>query len=752
MEVSCTNAGNFSKSLPDRGADIRPTNAIGYLWNCIPNNWILAVILGGIGFEVVATATTQQSIWNSSPRAILLAVSFIVTFWTFVGLALNRVSIWIVSGCKKNQSLHSRFIFSLGPILLLVIAVMLYAISWGIFLQTSRFASWEVLRFTVTNSGDLWVYLVEAEPHQFFYGISTFIAVTLCFYFLITKFSHVAHPNAQKPVLLNRLWLACFALCFCSYQFSLADSNRARVFTELIHLSQSMNPALTFITSFKDSMYGEAIEPVLDHGELIPLNKDWERAVAQTDIRSSNADFQNMAFAPSGTSVNGKPYPSIIVIQVESLRNDVIHRVHQGIEVMPHLNRMARKGLEWKNAFAQATHSDYADPCIVSSLYPLRTQFHHYYRKDDPWPKRLSYDCLKHIGYSTAIISSQNEMWGQMEYFLDSPNLDLFYHPEKCDDQAEFAETASQDVGFYLALKAGNLKAGKFPDSYTADRACQWIRSVAQKGRPFLLNMNLQNSHFPYAMSDEIPRPFKPYQLAPDVFFTNYDPIHTETVRNAYLNSLHEIDKQIGKLVAQLEDLNLMQDTIFVIVGENGEAFHENGQVCHAKKPYNAGIQIGAVMYGPGWFSPGVEDYPIEHVDLLPTLFHRIGVSAHPNFQGIDALSPQRPELKNRFLFGHICSPLAEGETVQWAGRWKYMWDKLDQKGELYDLENDPGEVNNLFTSHVELAHALHEHLMFWRARQLAWYHFPSYYTKYFPPKPPKMKAEVLSRIQHYLD
>lgn len=75
----------------------------------------------------------------------------------------------------------------------------------------------------------------------------------------------------------------------------------------------------------------------------------------------------------------------------------------------PHLNRLAKQGVQFTRAYTQSTHSDYADVCIVSSLYPLRKTRHHYYSASDPWPKTLIYDLLKPLGYVTAIFSSQNE-------------------------------------------------------------------------------------------------------------------------------------------------------------------------------------------------------------------------------------------------------------------------------------------------------------------------------------------------------
>ena len=716
------------------------------LGRSVPNFWVLGLAFVGIAFELIALSGIEHSIWTRAPRIVVFCVCFTITFWATVALLFNRAAKWLLTKRAQTVGFQIQFI-TLFWILGIVTCAMLYATSWGIFLQTSRFASWEVLRFSIYNTQGLWDYITEAEPHQMVYGLVTCAAVFGVMFFLVKPFGQVRHRDADEPIFFNKLWLCLIVIMVISFRVVASDPNKTRTYCQMIGVTQSLNPVLTFAVSVYSSVNYSSIEATINESDLTPLSDQWQPVV---NPEVANKEFRSARFAPA-TGERRNRLPSIIMIQVESLRNDVIHRRHQGIEVMPNVNRLASGGLVWNNAYSQATHSDYADPCIVSSLYPLRSINHHYYTKDDPWPKQLSYDCLKKVGYKTATISSQNEMWGNMAYFLESPNLDVFYHPETSNEK-QFAEASARDIGFYRQLKAGNLKAGKFPDSHTADQAIGWIEKASEGDQPFLLNMNLQSSHFPYVMAEDIERPFQPCELARDVFFTWYDPIHTESVRNAYYNSLHEIDRQIGRMVAKLEELDLLNDVILVVVGENGEAFHENNQVCHAKQPYNAAIKIATVMFGPGWFSPGNEDYPIEHVDLLPTIFNRIGLESHPNFQGIDALSPTRPELKDRFVYSHVCSPISQAETVQWAGRWKYMWDHLNPGGELFDLKNDPGENENLVDQHKELAMVLHQHLTKWRSDQLAWYHYPAYYTKFYPPKPPKMDVKTKKSIEKFLD
>jgi arylsulfatase A-like enzyme len=694
--------------------------------NCVPNRIVAVILATGIAGELILLSRVEQPLLEMGFPMAVMTVSFLLWFWLTVGLVFHKAArAFLRWRDRVGATKQIASTICIGGFLLAV--VVLYAISWGLYLQTSRFASWEVARFTFVNGRDLWLYLKEAEPIHFLYGGLLAALVGAAFAMLLRPISHAHHTKSELPVFFNALWILSVLFLLFGIQCVNRDMNYNRRLTNLASLSSSMNPCVAFCSSFAESISGEPIEPVLDESELVSLDTPWSPEFA-----------------------DGRHKPSIIFVQIESLRSDVIHQKHQGQEITPNINRLANRGLNWTNAYSQATHSDYADPCVVSSLYPLRQRTHHYYSKNDPWPKTLSYDCLKPAGYATAIISSQNEMWGRMEHFLDSPNLDLFYHPER-SSEAHLASQSVKDKAFFWEVHTGNLKAGKFPDSHTANQAIAWIHQQVQIGRPFLLNMNLQSSHFPYTLADDTERPFQPCQLAANDNFMKFPKEHIEIVRNAYFNSLHEADRQVGRLVETLTQLDMIDDVIFVVVGENGEAFHENNTVGHAREPYEPAIHVATVMFGPRYFEPGTEEYPLEHVDLLPTLFGRIGLAAHPNFQGIDALAGDRPPLEERMLFCHVISPASTADSLQWGGRWKYMWDHLRKRASLYDLENDPGEQNNLAEDLPKLSATLHQHLTRWRDRQLSYYHFPNYYRRFYPPKPPHIPADKLESIRKYL-
>ena len=197
----------------------------------------------------------------------------------------------------------------------------------------------------------------------------------------------------------------------------------------------------------------------------------------------------------------------------------------------------------------------------------------------------------------------------------------------------------------------------------------------------------------------------------------------------------------MGRLVGALSELGLLADTILVVTGENGEAFHELGSVGHARQPIEPAIRVANVFHAPNLLQPGTDDYPFEHVDLVPTLLALVGLPPSANFQGIDVLSAARPPLAERLLFFHVLNPLSRADAVLWAGRWKYVQDYNSGLTALYDLASDAGESVNVSGSNTATAERLRQVLLTWRQRQLAYYHYPMYYQYYFPPRPPRLSS-----------
>ncbi len=672
----------------------------------------LAVLfVAGLAGEVaIAHAMSGHALWGGGLAAVL-ALVYLVWFWLTTSHAVGIASGWFVH-CRVRCGSASRFVAISISLLITAAFLVGYVISWGVYLQTGRFANWEAIHFALFNWHMLYEYILAADASQLSWaaGLGGASLIAIPFYGRwLARATANDRPRNIRPLLV---WLGLTLLMLTLKQVLVRDISLQRRVARLDRLSACLNPAAALWASGIEAWYAEPIEACLDRDHLVPLRKPHTLSDAPQRRRS------------------------VVVVAIESLRHDTIGLRHQQREILPHINRLADEGHVWTRAYAQSTHSDYADVCLVSSLYPLRSRGHHFYHRDDPWPRTLLHDVLHQHGYATAIISSQNEAWGAMDQFLETQGLDLFYHPQT---SAAPSLVSQRDPGFLREQMAGNLVAGKFPDRHTTDVALEWIRRQVAAGRPFYVSMNLQSSHFPYLIPDDSARPFQPCELDADIKFSSYPPEKAPLVRNAYYNAIRECDRQVGRLVEQLRQLGVWNETVLLVTGENGESFHENGCVGHACDAKEPVIHVAAVLNAPGLIDACQDDYPFEHVDVAPTILGLLGVPSHPNFQGSDALAAERTPARERLLFFHVISPIAKGDAVSLAGRWKYLTSQDQPQGVLFDLRSDPIEAEDVSESQPLITTVLRAALDKWRRQQLAYYHFPMYYARYYPPQPPKL-------------
>jgi arylsulfatase A-like enzyme len=685
------------------------------------STFVVGFGLVGFATEAALLRTVSDNIFSLPGQLGWVGVAVLGWFWVTAAWCF----VWVVGGMRALARRVPRFVaWGLWSALTVGLALGLlgYAASWGLYFRVGRFSNLEAIIFSVENArtGWFWEYLKEAES-KYLWVLGAFFAASLLAIPLCLRLAVLVHnrqPVRAFPRVLTWGGFGVGLVAFNSLLLAVGVAERSDRRDRLVDaVKNSVNPAVTLGGSLLDLLlFEEPIEPCLATDQLHPVGEDYR--------------------LPAGRK------PSVIIVAVESLRHDVVHQKHQGREVMPNLNALARGGVNCTRAYTQSTHSDYADVCIPSSLYPLRTRRHHFYRATDPWPKTRLYDVLKQAGHATAVISSQNESWGGMDRFLASPNLDLFYDAERSDCPETIV--GQGDVGFTSALRNKELTRGKLTDQHTTDTAIAWITEQVGKEKEFCLCINFQSSHFPYNLPADRERPFQPCAIDFDASFLNYPKDKVDVVRNAYYNALHESDKHLGRVVAALRSLGRLEDTILVVVGENGEAFWENGTVTHGREPVEPTLRVACVLHAPKLLGPRVEDYPVELIDVVPTVFALSGLPKHANFQGIDFLAKDRVPAGERLLFAHVETGLAQSEVVILGGRWKLIVDRMHGgKAKLFDLAGDPGETTDLAQAKPELAGRLRDLIATWRRNQLAYYHFPQYYRNYYPPQPPRWRGPL---------
>jgi arylsulfatase A-like enzyme len=189
--------------------------------------------------------------------------------------------------------------------------------------------------------------------------------------------------------------------------------------------------------------------------------------------------------------------------------------------------------------------------------------------------------------------------------------------------------------------------------------------------RPFFLFLNYFDPHGPY----EAPSPFGGTFGAEPA--------------DRYDEEILYMDHHIGRLFERMKREGVFDDSLILVTADHGELLGEHGKMGHGATLFEEEIHVPFLVKYPGdEVAPGRSGEPVHHVDVLPMVLERLGLSA-----------PSSAERSRQPLLAEV-NPLAfmssEGSwRALYLGRHKLLWNSLGNHA-LYDLENDPGEQNDL--------------------------------------------------------
>ncbi len=213
----------------------------------------------------------------------------------------------------------------------------------------------------------------------------------------------------------------------------------------------------------------------------------------------------------------------------------------------------------------------------------------------------------------------------------------------------------------------------------------------------------------------------------------------------AYAAMIESLDENIGRLLKHIENTGIVKNTLLVFTSDNGALWKISKQwpLRSGKGSYfEGGIRVPLIIRWPDKIEPGTSsDVPVCNIDFFPTFLSVAGASPPKDklLDGIDLmpLLTQEESVPDRALYWHFPVYLAEyrkgifniesenrdslfrtrpGSAIRYSG-WKLHENFEDGALELYQLENDIGERNNLLKKHPEKAKMLHNMLKAWRKK-----------------------------------
>ncbi len=406
--------------------------------------------------------------------------------------------------------------------------------------------------------------------------------------------------------------------------------------------------------------------------------------------------------------------PNLLFIITDDQRFDMLGVVNPILET-PNMDRLATEGIRFENAFVTT-------PICAASRASLLTglveRTHQYTFATPPLAERLvdlSYPVLlKEAGYHTGHI-------GKFGVNTDSGATDKMFDVFETFRAAPYLR--EQEDGSIRHLT-----------DITTDRAIEFLRSSDQSS-PFALTLSFNAPHaddgderqfiWPEALNemysdlvipdpplsepafyDALPEFLRDSSLNRIRWYWRFDtPEKAQAMTKGHFRMISGVDAGIGRVLRELESLGLAENTVIIMMGDNGYFLGERG---YAGKwlPYELSIRVPLIVFDPRIKNDLRGSIPAQsalNIDIAPTMLDLAGVEIPRSMQGrslvpiLDGESPAdwRTDFFVEHLFNHPEIPKHEGVRQE---RFKYAryFEQQPVYEELYDLLEDPMETINL--------------------------------------------------------
>jgi arylsulfatase A-like enzyme len=356
---------------------------------------------------------------------------------------------------------------------------------------------------------------------------------------------------------------------------------------------------------------------------------------------------------------------NIILITIDTVRADHFGSYGYDRDTTPRLDALAEEGVVFENAWAHAPSTRYSMPAILTGRYPLNVYYDHSVR---PWPgldRRATTiaEILRTRGFETGAITNH---W----YFAPQRRMNQGF--DTYDN--ENSRLHRQDPRLGPASSSGSSSREQ------TDAAIAFLGDNAE--RRFFLWVHYYDPHLQYETHDEV-RSFGEGELA------RYD-------QEILFTDLH-----IGRLLDDLKQRGVYDESIIVVTGDHGEGFGEHGVDQHGYHLYAAQTKVPLIIKVPG-VAPRRVTTAVGHVDILPTLSNLVGGRATDEMMGQSLLAwmiGERAEDPERYAFQQVAWGAQNANDIRGAAssRCHIIHNiRPHSSWELYRIDLDPNETRNI--------------------------------------------------------
>jgi len=404
--------------------------------------------------------------------------------------------------------------------------------------------------------------------------------------------------------------------------------------------------------------------------------------------------------------------PNIIFLLTDDQRWDTMGCAGNTIIRTPNMDDVAACGVRFTNAFVTTSICASSRASIFTGQWPRRHGINDFGTHFTPEALAQTYPMLlRDAGYRTGFIGKYGvgpkrdmpidkyDYWrgfeGQGRYEHKDKDGNYKHLTQIMGEQAvKFLQGCSNDKPFCLSVsfKAPHCQDGD-PRQFIYDRAYKNLYKDAVIPTPETADPRYFEALPEFLRTSEARRRWGIRFSTPEEF--------QESVKS-YYRLITGVDVVIGRIREQLKRLDLDDNTVIMLIGDNGFYLGEHG-LAGKWFPHEESIRVPLVVYDPragGKLRGRTVDQMALNVDIAPTILELAGLDAPEQMQGrslMPLLEGKKPGWRTEFFYEHMFEhktiPRTEALRTQ---RYKYARYIDCDYEELYDLKNDPAETINL--------------------------------------------------------
>ncbi len=418
----------------------------------------------------------------------------------------------------------------------------------------------------------------------------------------------------------------------------------------------------------------------------------------------------------AGPSLSKDLRPNILFIFTDDQRWDAMGCAGNGIIKTPNIDSLAKRGTRFANAFVTLSICSPSRAASLTGMYGSSTGVTTLDSPIKPGNPTFA-QLLKKEGYQTGFAGKWH----------------LRTTPQQCG--FDFVSAFYSNGPYYNRMVKEDGKEKKIPgfiDDYVAGQAIKFMRSAVSGNGPFVLWMCTQIPHMNHKFdwnareeskalynreALEMPANWKDdlsgkppylkqgrnYRRAQD----EYGYGHKEAVQGhiqRYYACITEMDAAVGRVLSELRELGIEDNTWIIFMGDNGWMMGEHGMTSKVL-PYEESMRVPMIVTAPG--RTGVVNRNLVlNIDLAATILDIAGVTFPDKMQGHSLIPLLGGDIDNwrSSVFYEAPTPVLGSKPLMAVrtDRWKYIRTYEDSEctkidfEELYDLHNDSVELHNL--------------------------------------------------------